>query len=295
MVSVDESGGKGWVEALVLEFGKKKDFWRGGEVILALGGRVVDRGELLRAQELFLRFGLELRTVLSASETTRLAAEDLGFATHLPRRGYSVGRWEVPSEALAKSDAQSPEPEGRLPGRKRMPARGASEENRKGNDDETYTSKPERSQERESGFRGAGGAFSTQLGHAVDPKGKRMKRQRPPKRIEMGGGHVCIETLRSGRSLRHDGHLIVIGDVNAGAEVIAGGDVIVWGKVRGLVHAGAYGDDSAVICALELTPTQLRISGKVAITPNDKRKKSVPEMALIREGQIVADPWPVRP
>jgi len=99
------------------------------------------------------------------------------------------------------------------------------------------------------------------------------------------------ETFRSGRSVRHDGHVVIIGDVNPGAEITAGGNVIVWGRLRGLVHAGAYGDKTAVICALDLNPTQLRIAGQIAIPPQENGRKPVPEQAIIRDGQIIAEPW----
>ncbi len=109
--------------------------------------------------------------------------------------------------------------------------------------------------------------------------------------IPVAEGLVVRRTLRSGQSLRHPGHIVVIGDVNPGAEVIAGGDIVVWGRVRGLVHAGALGDEGAVICALDLAPTQLRIAGTIARSPEERRRKPVPEMATAREGQIVAVPW----
>jgi septum site-determining protein MinC len=105
------------------------------------------------------------------------------------------------------------------------------------------------------------------------------------------GGLILKETLRSGRSIYHEAHVVVIGDVNPGAEIVAGGDVIVWGRLRGLVHAGALGDETAVICALELTPTQLRIADKIAISPDEKRGRAIPEQAAIRNGQIVAEMW----
>ncbi len=98
------------------------------------------------------------------------------------------------------------------------------------------------------------------------------------------------ETIRSGRSVWHEGHVVVLGDVNPGAEVVAGGSVIVWGRLRGLVHAGALGDASAVICALELNPTQLRIADQIAVAP-DSGPARAPETAAIRNGQIVAEPW----
>ncbi len=102
---------------------------------------------------------------------------------------------------------------------------------------------------------------------------------------------ILKETVRSGRSIFHEGDVVVLGDVNPGAEIIAAGDVIVWGRLRGLVHAGALGDDSARICALELTPTQLRIADQIAISPDQRPQNPVPEQAAIRQGQIVAEPW----
>lgn len=101
------------------------------------------------------------------------------------------------------------------------------------------------------------------------------------------------ETLRSGRSVYYEGDVVIMGDVNAGAEVVAGGHVIVWGRLRGLVHAGAFGDDAAMICALDLAPTQLRIADQIAVDPDRGRPAQVPEQAMIRGGQIVAEPWPV--
>ena len=103
---------------------------------------------------------------------------------------------------------------------------------------------------------------------------------------------VVRRTLRSGQSLRHPGHIVIIGDVNPGAEVVAGGDILVWGRVRGLVHAGALGDEDAVICALDLAPTQLRIGGHIARSPEERPGQLMPEKASVRDGQIVAVPWP---
>jgi septum site-determining protein MinC len=113
----------------------------------------------------------------------------------------------------------------------------------------------------------------------------------PETRLHGGEGAVLVKrTLRSGFSLQHEGHVIIIGDVNPGAQVIASGDVLVWGRLRGVVHAGAEGDESAQVCALDLSPTQLRIAGQIAITPQ-RRGKSQPEVARIQDGQVVAEPW----
>jgi septum site-determining protein MinC len=109
-----------------------------------------------------------------------------------------------------------------------------------------------------------------------------------------GTGLLLKETLRSGRSIFHEGDVVIVGDVNPGAEIIAGGNVVVWGRLRGLVHAGALGDETAMICALDLSPTQLRIADQIAVPPDEHQRKPVPEQALIRSGQIVAEPWQSR-
>jgi septum site-determining protein MinC len=96
--------------------------------------------------------------------------------------------------------------------------------------------------------------------------------------------------LRSGVKVGHSGNVVVFGDVNPGAEIVAGGSVIVWGRLRGVVHAGANGDESAVVCALELAPTQLRIANEIAVSPK-KQGKSHPEMVRLKEGQLVAENW----
>jgi septum site-determining protein MinC len=102
---------------------------------------------------------------------------------------------------------------------------------------------------------------------------------------------ILIErTLRSGHSVRYPGHVMILGDVNPGAEITAGGHIIVWGRLRGMVHAGAEGDESAVVCALDLAPTQLRIASHISVSPARKGKPK-PEMAFVREGQLIAEPW----
>ncbi len=108
---------------------------------------------------------------------------------------------------------------------------------------------------------------------------------------EDGSQAILVDhTLRSGKSVRFPGHVIVLGDVNAGAEVVAGGNIIVWGRVRGTVQAGSEGDVTALICALDLAPTQLRIANAIATSPK-RRGKPEPEIAKMKDGQIVAERW----
>lgn len=109
--------------------------------------------------------------------------------------------------------------------------------------------------------------------------------------VHSGEQAVLIHrTLRSGYSLHFNGHVVVIGDINPGAQVIASGDVVVWGRLRGMVHAGAGGNTDALVCALDLAPTQLRIADQIAITPQ-RRGKPQPEMARLKDGQVIAETW----
>ena len=106
-----------------------------------------------------------------------------------------------------------------------------------------------------------------------------------------GDEAVFLErTLRSGHKVSYPGHIVVLGDVNPGAELIAGGNIIVWGRLRGVAHAGAGGDTSAVVCSLDLSPTQLRISDKISVSPPRKGKPR-PEIAYLEDGQVTARDW----
>ena len=104
-------------------------------------------------------------------------------------------------------------------------------------------------------------------------------------------GVVVRGTLRSGQAVNHAGHVIIIGDVNPGAEIVASGDVIVWGKLRGIVHAGAIGDEGAVVCALQLVPSQIRIGSHIARPPDRGRLPKDPEIASVQDGGIVVERW----
>lgn len=88
-------------------------------------------------------------------------------------------------------------------------------------------------------------------------------------------------TIRSGAEIRHRGTVIVLGDINPGGSVVADGDIVVWGKLRGVAHAGAKGNTACRIMALHMDPTQLRIADKVARPPDTPPAEYLPEVAYI--------------
>lgn len=109
-------------------------------------------------------------------------------------------------------------------------------------------------------------------------------------------------TLRSGQKIETEHSVVVFGDVNSGAEVIAGGDIVILGTLRGIAHAGAYDESGGgrVIFALNLQPTQLRIglvisrgaSGdmrQVGAERGDKGANTAPEIARVDNNMIVVE------
>jgi septum site-determining protein MinC len=101
---------------------------------------------------------------------------------------------------------------------------------------------------------------------------------------------VVGQTLRSGSRIESPGTVVILGDVNPGAEVVAAGDIIVVGKLRGLAHAGATGQENAAIWAMSLEAKQIRIAHHVAQAPADNQSRG-PERARVDEGRIVLEGW----
>ncbi len=101
-------------------------------------------------------------------------------------------------------------------------------------------------------------------------------------------------TLRSGQSITSDGNIVIIGDVNPGSEIIAKGDITVWGILGGIAHAGSEGNQYARIRALKMNAIQLRIADVFARRPDNinipyiqKTETFTPEEACIHKKQII--------
>ncbi len=112
--------------------------------------------------------------------------------------------------------------------------------------------------------------------------------------LQTEAGLIVAQTLRSGQKVHTQESVVLFGDLNAGAEIVSEGNVMVLGAVRGVVHAGASGDLSAVVFALRLAPTQLRIGGLYARPPAEEASPYLlgPEKAFVENGQIVIESPP---
>lgn len=101
------------------------------------------------------------------------------------------------------------------------------------------------------------------------------------------------QNLRSGQTMSYDGNIVLIGDAKPGSEIIAKGDITVWGVLGGIAHAGARGNEYAKIRALKLNAIQLRISGYYARRPDSinipfiqRSNQFTPETAGVRNKEI---------
>ncbi|MBW4631294.1 MAG: septum site-determining protein MinC [Iphinoe sp. HA4291-MV1] len=107
--------------------------------------------------------------------------------------------------------------------------------------------------------------------------GTELKPDRPPFAEPL----YLEKTVRSGEEIRHPGHVILLGDLNPGGSVVADGDILVWGRLRGIAHAGVLGNRDCLIMALQMEPTQLRIADTVARAPEKSPMQYYPEVAYI--------------
>lgn len=120
--------------------------------------------------------------------------------------------------------------------------------------------------------------------------------QAKPERVQSEMTALVIErTIRSGQQFYHPGHVVVIGDVNPGGEVIADGNIIILGALRGAAHAGYSGRREAIVAATIMAPAQVSIAGVWARQPDEETSgnanRSIPEVARLRDSQIVIEPY----
>lgn len=136
----------------------------------------------------------------------------------------------------------------------------------------------------------------TSLGIKVNKKGLKKenamtKTNDSQKDIYSEGSTLLIrKNIRSGQKIEHEGTIVIIGDVNPGAEIKALGHVIIIGSLKGNVHAGAGGDEEAVIYANKFSPNIIKIAGLIAKAPEaEKDIELEAEIARIYKKHIIIE------
>ncbi|EQB88298.1 septum site-determining protein MinC [Clostridium punense] len=109
--------------------------------------------------------------------------------------------------------------------------------------------------------------------------------------VSEGRTKFVRKTIRSGQRFEYSGNLVLIGDINPGAEVYAAGNIIVLGSIRGAVHAGSNGNEKAFVAAFSLQPQILQIANIITRSPEDNLRPQYPELAKVKNGSIIVEPY----
>jgi septum site-determining protein MinC len=239
---------------------ERPSFYRGAAAVANFGAGLPEPEDLGRLRAVLAEAGIELRALRGRHVELEAIAQREGLGFEAP----------PPGEELAQ----------------RRALRGDG-------DGETTLSDAARSLVAD--FAGARGdiAQRRRRGEASVPRLPESPRKRsvPPPLHAVEAGPTTLyhaATLRGGQVLHHTGNIVVVGDVNPGAELVATGDILVFGRLAGIAHAGAGGDENARIYALEMAATQLRIAAFIGAEEGGVRRGRLkPEAAIAQGGRIV--------
>jgi septum formation inhibitor MinC len=247
------------------QFAARPDFYRGSRAVANLGALEPAAAELAAFRDALAEFGITLDGVSGAEGVRETVAElDLAYlgsaaaadVAVLPRRSAREVRLSDEARSLVADFAGA---------------------------------RADMVRRRQDGPAPAAAVATASAGVAAASAGVALPQ--PMRPLAVGVSTLYHRgTLRGGQALHNLGNLVVIGDVNPGAELVASGDIVVFGALRGVAHAGAQGDRSARVIALELAPTQLRIATLIA-TSDAGTKPRGPEHASIADERIVVVPF----
>lgn len=110
--------------------------------------------------------------------------------------------------------------------------------------------------------------------------------------IYEGDTKFIRNTLRSGQREEYDGNIVILGDTNPGSDIVAKGNIIVMGTLRGIAHAGSDGNKDSIVAAFKMKPTQLRIADIIARSPdNEVLNPKWPEIARVQANKVIIEPY----
>ena len=118
------------------------------------------------------------------------------------------------------------------------------------------------------------------------PANKSPERQTHMSQPEAQPYMMYYRSIRSGQRITAEGPIVIWGDVHESAEISAGGDIIILGRLGGIAHAGCYGDLNSFVFALDLCPTQIRIANHISRAAEEPGKRPYPEIAYWDGGNI---------
>lgn len=272
---------------------------------VSAGDLLLTRGVLTKIKQQIQRAGASIGIVYSAVPQTQQAALDEGlFVKEKFSTGWTPIRQALPLQAKASGATAPPAPKVKpsastpqgstvdLPDFAQLRAEAVVQQ--------TFTENFPSDHISES--------FETELEERLDVVLETEQIPLPTERLEYSApvmpqeldlSDAAIETLylrqnlRSGQTVRFKGNIIIVGDVHAGSEITAGGDIVVWGELRGIAHAGAQGNYKAEVRAMKIEALQLRIADYIARRPDriyyhkDGGEYGIsPEVARVADAEI---------
>ncbi len=250
------------------------------KVCIKFGGVILNQSQLISVKALIESMDSELEFISTVSEETRIAAESLGIKVSELENKVEAPEFEEEASDKEEENGASVNPElenaldkifGEGDFEERFPEEEVSEE--------------VRSEEK---------IATDEFADEVEDDETIAEIKKHMKEAEKLPTLYVQRTLRSGQSLKSDGNIVIIGDVNPGAEIIAKGDITVWGVLGGIAHAGSDGNNFSRIRALKLHAIQLRIGDIFARRPDtvnipyvQKTDLFTPEEARVSRKHIV--------
>lgn len=260
----------------------EKFFYAGAGVTIDVGSRVLTSGQLLEIERILgMGNGLRLVNVVhnQAQREAAAAAHGDWWGGSADGRDLAAKAWQIAQQGGAPPRREAPSPAAGPVPAPAAPSRLAQVAPLLSLPVEIGTETPG------ANARGAPGA---------DVRGRQPDAGANPAAVAAARGETLLikRTLRSGQQVRHDGNVVVLGDVNPGAEVVATGDIVVMGVLRGVAWAGCKGDLNAVVAAFRLQPTQLRIGHLISRPPDgEPLNTNQPEIAHVRGGKVIIDAY----
>ena len=256
---------------------------KGKKVCIKFGEVNLNQSQLISVKALIESMDSELEFISTVSDETRAAAESLGITVSELENTVEAPEFKDESEDKTENDSVgeipvNPELENALD---KIFGEGDFEERFP----EEEVSEEVRSEENIS---------TDEFADEIEADETIAEIKKHLKEAEKLPTLYVQRTLRSGQSLKSDGNIVIIGDVNPGAEIIAKGDITVWGVLGGIAHAGSDGNNYSRIRALKLHAIQLRIGDIFARRPDtvnipyvQKTDSFTPEEARVSRKHIV--------
>jgi septum site-determining protein MinC len=270
-VLIDVAGCNSFEEAsdyLTSTLHVSSQFWKGMQVDLNLGQLPLNKEEVAKVIEIGDQIGVDFHQVYATNEDT------LSQLKGQKVKAIASAINQTADDSFGDSDAPQLQFDGEAPANEVQ-------------SDEVQSEGYAQNEETCSGQASINCAPESATATAVAAKPKSEARKGEAKEAVKPVLYLK-QNLRAGQAVSHDGHLIIVGDVNPGAEVRAEGDITIWGSLRGVAHAGINGDTTAEIRALRLAPIQIRIAHAIARAPDRPRANArwTAETAKIVNGSI---------